>query len=83
VLGELGVGCIAFSPLAQGMLTGKYLDGIPEGSRAARDSSFESAATRARRFQGHDEEGYRAEFIDLVERAANLRRGEQWRESRR
>jgi L-glyceraldehyde 3-phosphate reductase len=30
-----GIGCIAFSPLAQGMLTDKYLDGIPEGSRAA------------------------------------------------
>jgi L-glyceraldehyde 3-phosphate reductase len=40
VLGEIGVGCMAFSPLAQGMLTGKYLDGIPEGSRAARDSSL-------------------------------------------
>ena len=36
-LGELGVGCIGFSPLAQGMLTDKYLDGIPEGSRAARE----------------------------------------------
>ncbi len=36
VLGEQGVGCITFSPLAQGMLTDKYLDGIPEGSRAAR-----------------------------------------------
>ena len=35
VLGEEGVGCIAFSPLAQGMLTTKYLDGVPEGSRAA------------------------------------------------
>ena len=36
-LGELGVGCIAFSPLAQGMLTDKYLKGdVPEGSRAAR-----------------------------------------------
>src|SRR5919202_1706312 len=35
VLGREGVGCIAFSPLAQGMLTSKYLDGIPEGSRAA------------------------------------------------
>ena len=34
-LGELGVGCIAFSPLAQGMLTSRYLDGIPEGSRMA------------------------------------------------
>jgi L-glyceraldehyde 3-phosphate reductase len=33
-------GCIAFSPLAQGMLTDKYLDGIPEGSRASRDSSL-------------------------------------------
>jgi L-glyceraldehyde 3-phosphate reductase len=37
VLGEEGVGCITFSPLAQGMLTDKYLDGIPEGSRAARN----------------------------------------------
>jgi L-glyceraldehyde 3-phosphate reductase len=39
-LGELGVGCIAFSPLAQGMLTDRYLDGIPEGSRASLDGSF-------------------------------------------
>ena len=34
VLGENGVGCIAFSPLAQGLLTNKYLNGIPEDSRA-------------------------------------------------
>jgi L-glyceraldehyde 3-phosphate reductase len=40
VLGELGVGCIVFSPLAQGMLTDKYLNGIPSDSRAARDGSF-------------------------------------------
>ena len=33
-LGELGVGCIAFSPLAQGVLTTKYLGGVPAGSRA-------------------------------------------------
>ena len=39
-LGELGVGCIAFSPLAQGMLTSKYLDGVPEGSRASWPSSL-------------------------------------------
>ena len=39
-LDELGVGCIAFSPLAQGMLTAKYLDGIPEGSRASWPSSL-------------------------------------------
>ncbi len=40
VLGELGIGCIAFSPLAQGMLTDKYLNGIPENSRAARPASL-------------------------------------------
>jgi L-glyceraldehyde 3-phosphate reductase len=40
VLGDTGVGCIAFSPLAQGMLTSKYLNGIPEGSRASRDASL-------------------------------------------
>ncbi len=39
-LEEVGAGCIAFSPLAQGMLTAKYLDGVPEGSRMARDSSL-------------------------------------------
>jgi len=39
-LGGLGVGCIGFSPLAQGMLTSKYLDGIPENSRAAENSSL-------------------------------------------
>jgi L-glyceraldehyde 3-phosphate reductase len=39
-LGERGVGCIAFSPLAQGMLTNKYLGGIPEGSRAAQGKSL-------------------------------------------
>jgi L-glyceraldehyde 3-phosphate reductase len=42
-VGELGVGCIVFSPLAQGMLTDKYLDGIPEGSRASRPSSLSPA----------------------------------------
>jgi L-glyceraldehyde 3-phosphate reductase len=40
VLGREGVGCIVFSPLAQGMLTDRYLDGIPEDSRAARDGSL-------------------------------------------
>ena len=40
VLGEQGVGCIAFSPLAQGMLTDKYLKGIPAGSRAAQGKSL-------------------------------------------
>ena len=39
-LDELGTGCIAFSPLAQGLLTSKYLHGIPENSRAALKGSF-------------------------------------------
>ncbi|HJS48831.1 MAG TPA: L-glyceraldehyde 3-phosphate reductase [Gaiellaceae bacterium] len=39
-LGEFGVGCIGFSPLAQGMLTDKYLDGVSEGSRADRPYSL-------------------------------------------
>jgi L-glyceraldehyde 3-phosphate reductase len=39
-VGELGIGCIVFSPLAQGMLTDKYLDGIPEGSRASHASTL-------------------------------------------
>lgn len=37
VLEEEGIGCIPFSPLAQGLLTNKYLKGIPEGSRATRE----------------------------------------------
>jgi L-glyceraldehyde 3-phosphate reductase len=39
-LGDEGIGCIVFSPLAQGMLTDKYLRGVPEGSRASRDGSL-------------------------------------------
>jgi L-glyceraldehyde 3-phosphate reductase len=39
-LGEEGIGCITFSPLAQGMLTDRYLNGIPDGSRASRNDSL-------------------------------------------
>lgn len=39
-LEELGIGCIAFSPLEQGLLTDKYLKGIPENSRAAKPTGF-------------------------------------------
>jgi L-glyceraldehyde 3-phosphate reductase len=42
-LEELGVGCIAFSPLAQGLLTNKYLNGVPEQSRASADGSFQKS----------------------------------------
>ena len=41
VLGRSGVGCIAFSPLAQGMLTDRYLDGIPQDSRVAQNKSLD------------------------------------------
>jgi L-glyceraldehyde 3-phosphate reductase len=40
-LDGLGVGCIGFSPLAQGLLTDKYLDGVPAGSRASRNESLD------------------------------------------
>jgi L-glyceraldehyde 3-phosphate reductase len=39
-LGDLGTGCIAFSPLAQGMLSSKYLNGVPEGARASKGGSL-------------------------------------------
>jgi L-glyceraldehyde 3-phosphate reductase len=42
VLGEEGIGCIVFSPLAQGLLTDRYLGGIPEGSRASRHGSMDT-----------------------------------------
>jgi len=52
VLDELGIGCIVFSPLAQGLLTDKYLDGVPEDSRVVRggalDRSMLSAENLAR-----------------------------------
>lgn len=43
VLTEEGIGCIVFSPLAQGQLTDRYLQGVPEGSRAARERFLKSA----------------------------------------
>ncbi len=41
VLGEEGVGCIAFTALAQGLLTDRYLNGVPEDSRAAQGKSLD------------------------------------------
>jgi L-glyceraldehyde 3-phosphate reductase len=46
VLAEEGIGCIAFSPLAQGMLTDRYLGGIPEDSRAAQGKSLDPSLLR-------------------------------------
>jgi L-glyceraldehyde 3-phosphate reductase len=51
VLEREGVGCIVFSPLAQGMLTSKYLDGVPEDSRAARDGSLDRGMLSARNLE--------------------------------
>ena len=57
VAAELGLGTVVFSPLAQGVLTNKYADGVPEGSRAAKGSPFierylhEECVTYARRVQ--------------------------------
>ena len=58
VLEEEGVGCIAFSPLAQGMLTDRYLDGVPDDSRAAQGKSLDpslltdEALTHVRQLDG-------------------------------
>jgi L-glyceraldehyde 3-phosphate reductase len=43
VLEQEGIGCIAFSPLAQGLLTSKYLNGIPPSARAAQEGSFRTS----------------------------------------
>ena len=48
-LGELGTGCIAFSPLAQGLLTSRYLGGVPQDSRAGRRGSLDPVSLSADR----------------------------------
>jgi L-glyceraldehyde 3-phosphate reductase len=50
-LDDLGIGSIVFSPLAQGMLTSKYLDGIPEGSRATQGKSLRQSFLNERTLQ--------------------------------
>jgi L-glyceraldehyde 3-phosphate reductase len=52
VLGREGIGCIAFSPLAQGVLTGKYASGVPAGSRASQNSTL-SAGQLSEEMLGH------------------------------
>jgi L-glyceraldehyde 3-phosphate reductase len=60
-LGELGVGCIVFSPLAQGVLTDRYLQGIPEGSRASRNDSLSPASLNAETIE-------KVRLLDIVAR---------------
>ena len=61
-LADVGAGCIAFSPLAQGMLTSKYLDGVPQGSRASQGKSLspdlltDEALTHVRALNGMAED---------------------------
>jgi L-glyceraldehyde 3-phosphate reductase len=59
VLGDEGIGCIAFCPLAQGLLTSRYLEGIPADSRAGKEGTFlrreqvsEEALTKVRALNG-------------------------------
>jgi L-glyceraldehyde 3-phosphate reductase len=57
-LEDLGAGCIAFSPLAQGLLTNKYLTGVPESSRASEGASFQKeflSAENLKRVRSLDE----------------------------
>jgi L-glyceraldehyde 3-phosphate reductase len=51
VLEEEGVGCIPFSPLAQGLLTNRYLNGVPEGSRASRGGSLNAEDITAEKIE--------------------------------
>src|SRR5580692_4098209 len=51
VLEQEGLGCIAFSPLAQGLLTSKYLNGMPDQSRAAEDGSFQKRIVSERNLE--------------------------------
>ena len=62
VLAQEGLGCIAFSPLAQGLLTGKYSQGVPAGSRAAADGSFRRAMLSERNLAN-------VRALDLIARA--------------
>ena len=63
VLEKQGIGCIVFSPLAQGLLTDRYLDGVPPGSRAAREDSYLAAG------QVTDEVVAKVRRLDRVARA--------------
>jgi L-glyceraldehyde 3-phosphate reductase len=76
-VGELGVGCISFSPLAQGMLSDKYLEGIPEGSRASQNTSLSPALitdqTRAKIRALHEIAGRRGQSLAQMALAWTLR----------
>jgi len=77
VLEEEGVGCIVFSPLAQGLLTDRYLDGVPEGSRASRPGTIDddqlNEATLAKVRTLHELAGRRGQSLAQTAIAWTLR----------
>jgi L-glyceraldehyde 3-phosphate reductase len=77
VVDDEGIGCIAFSPLAQGMLTDKYLREIPAGSRASRDGSLSprllTEETRAKIRALNDVAGRRGQSLAQMSLAWTLR----------
>jgi L-glyceraldehyde 3-phosphate reductase len=77
VLGEEGVGCIVFSPLAQGLLTDRYLHGIPQGSRASKPGTIEedqlNEATLAKVRALHELAGRRGQSLAQMAVAWTLR----------
>jgi L-glyceraldehyde 3-phosphate reductase len=77
VLEDEGVGCIVFSPLAQGLLTDRYLDGIPEGSRASRPGTIDAdqldEATLAKVRALHELAGRRGQSLAQMAVAWTLR----------
>jgi L-glyceraldehyde 3-phosphate reductase len=77
VLEEEGVGCIVFSPLAQGLLTDRYLDGVPEGSRASRPGTIDddqlNEATLAKVRTLHELAGRRGQSLAQMAIAWTLR----------
>jgi L-glyceraldehyde 3-phosphate reductase len=77
VLDEEGVGCIVFSPLAQGVLTDRYLDGVPEGSRASKPGTIEEGqlneATLAKVRALHELAGRRGQSLAQMAIAWTLR----------
>jgi L-glyceraldehyde 3-phosphate reductase len=77
VLEDEGAGCIVFSPLAQGLLTNRYLDGVPEGSRASRPGSMDrdhlSEETLAKVRALHELAGRRGQSLAQLAIAWTLR----------
>jgi L-glyceraldehyde 3-phosphate reductase len=71
-LKELGIGSIAFTPLAQGMLTNKYLKGIPEDSRAAQGKSLKKEFLNEQAIAHINK-------LNEIARSAGAKRWRRWR----